>query len=57
MVGRLARWKGQHILIEAASKVVAAGFDVEFLIIGAPLFGEEAYEAELRGAGFFARPG
>ena len=48
IVGRLARWKGQHVFIAAASKVVAAGFDVEFGIIGAALFGEEKYEEELR---------
>ena len=48
IVGRLARWKGQHVFIAAASKVVTAGFDVEFSIIGAALFGEEDYAAELR---------
>ena len=48
IVGRLARWKGQHVFIEAAAKVIAAGHDAEFVIIGSPLFGEEVYEADLR---------
>ena len=48
IVGRLARWKGQHVFIEAAATVVAAGYDAEFVIVGAPLFGEEDYEAGLR---------
>ena len=48
IVGRLARWKGQHVFIEAAGKVVAAGYDADFVVIGAPLFGEEDYEASLR---------
>ena len=48
IVGRVARWKGQHIFLEAAAKVISAGYDAEFTIIGAPLFGEETYEAGLR---------
>ena len=48
IVGRLARWKGQHVFIEAAARVVAAGYDAEFVVVGAALFGEEDYEAGLR---------
>ena len=48
IVGRLARWKGQHVFIEAAGKIVAAGYDAEFVVVGAPLFGEEDYAASLR---------
>jgi glycosyltransferase involved in cell wall biosynthesis len=48
IVGRLAPWKGQHVFLEAASRVIAAGQDARFFIVGAPLFGEEAYEKELR---------
>jgi len=48
IVGRLAQWKGQHVFLEAAEKVVAAGIDAHFSIIGAALFGEEEYEMELR---------
>lgn len=48
IVGRLARWKGQHVFLDAAAQVIAAGIRAEFIIIGAPLFGEEDYEAELR---------
>lgn len=48
IVGRLAPWKGQHILLDAAAKLLKAGHNARFLIIGAPLFGEYAYEEELR---------
>ena len=48
IVGRLAGWKGQHVFLEAAAKVVAAGHDAAFVVVGAPLFGEEDYEAGLR---------
>jgi glycosyltransferase involved in cell wall biosynthesis len=47
IVGRLASWKGQHILLDAAAKLLKAGHSARFLIIGAPLFGEIAYEEEL----------
>ncbi|MCM3409930.1 glycosyltransferase [Metabacillus litoralis] len=43
MVGRLAEWKGQHILIEAASKLKEYK-DINFYIVGGPLFGEKQYE-------------
>ena len=48
IVGRLARWKGQHVFVEAAGAIVKAGYDAEFVVIGAPLFGEENYAASLR---------
>jgi len=48
MIGRIARWKGQHVFLVAAARIVKAGHDVNFVIAGAPLFGEEEYEAELR---------
>jgi len=48
IVGRITKWKGQHVFLEAAAKVAAAGHDVEFLIVGSPLFGEETYEEGLR---------
>ena len=47
LVGRIAPWKGQHIFIKAAATLIKAGFDAQFLIIGTPLFGEDAYEAGL----------
>jgi len=48
IVGRLAPWKGQHVFLEAAARLQAAGHDARFVIVGAPLFGEDGYEAELR---------
>ena len=48
IVGRLTRWKGQHVFLDAAARVLAAGHDAEFVIIGSALFGEDAYEHSLR---------
>lgn len=41
---RLAAWKGQAVLLEALDRLP----DVQAVLVGRPLFGEEAYEAELR---------
>lgn len=48
MVGRISRWKGQHVFLEAASQVREYFPTAQFVIVGAPLFGEEAYEREVR---------
>src|SRR6202012_1866614 len=40
---RLARWKGQHVLLEA----MVLNPQMHAVLVGAPLFGEEAYEIEL----------
>ncbi|MFC0533236.1 glycosyltransferase [Phytohabitans kaempferiae] len=47
MVGRLQRWKGQHVFIEAFAREFR-GTPVRAHLAGAPLFGESAYEEELR---------
>lgn len=47
LVGRLASWKGQHIFIQAAALVLAEFPNTRFQIIGAPLFGEDAYAQTL----------
>ncbi|MFO1147414.1 MAG: glycosyltransferase family 4 protein [Alsobacter sp.] len=41
---RLARWKGQHVLLEALADLPS---DVKVVMVGAPLFGEDAYALEL----------
>ncbi|WP_321795353.1 glycosyltransferase family 4 protein [Caballeronia sp. J97] len=41
---RLARWKGQHVLLEALRECP----DMHAVFVGAALFGEHEYEAELR---------
>ena len=46
VVGRLSAWKGQHVFLDAFAKAFA-GTDARARLIGAPLFGEEAYEADL----------
>lgn len=49
IIGRIAEWKGQHIFLQAASTIRKQFPQCRFWIIGAPLFGEEAYEARIRG--------
>ena len=44
MFGRLAAWKGQHVFIRALAGVP----DLHAVIVGGALFGEEAYEADLK---------
>ncbi|MGY4615507.1 glycosyltransferase involved in cell wall biosynthesis [Bradyrhizobium sp. USDA 4472] len=44
LFGRLTPWKGQHVLLKALRSLP----DVQALIVGSALFGQEAYEAELR---------
>ncbi|MBC8140557.1 MAG: glycosyltransferase family 4 protein [Armatimonadetes bacterium] len=60
LVGRLAHWKGQHVLVEAVKLLKAdrrAGRlpddlpPVRFLIAGGALFGEEDYEAQVKAQG------
>ncbi|MCL6601680.1 MAG: glycosyltransferase family 4 protein [Paenibacillus sp.] len=46
LVGRLAHWKGQHIVLEAAKKFSHDG-RVKFWLAGDALFGEEEYKKEL----------
>ncbi|KWX73022.1 glycosyl transferase [Paenibacillus riograndensis] len=46
LVGRLAQWKGQHIVLEAA-KAFKNDSRVKFWLAGDALFGEEAYKNEL----------
>jgi glycosyltransferase involved in cell wall biosynthesis len=47
MVGRISRWKGQHVFLEAFAHAFRA-LPVRGRIIGSVMFGEEAYEAEIR---------
>jgi glycosyltransferase involved in cell wall biosynthesis len=47
IVGRIAKWKGQHVFLDAAARVAKAGYNTEFVIVGAPLFGEQDYEEGL----------
>ncbi|WP_150265354.1 glycosyltransferase family 4 protein [Paenibacillus tepidiphilus] len=46
LVGRLAHWKGQHIVLEAA-KAFKQDPRVKFWLAGDALFGEEEYKQEL----------
>jgi glycosyltransferase involved in cell wall biosynthesis len=47
MVGRIAPWKGQDVFLRAFATAFANGTG-RGILIGAPLFGEEQYERELR---------
>ena len=48
LVGRLARWKGQHVFVEAARLLRSRCPSCRFQIIGSALFGENDYEREIR---------
>ena len=48
LIGRICPWKGQEVFLRAASHVLARRQNVRFLVIGAPLFGEDAFERDLR---------
>lgn len=48
LVGRIAAWKGQDVFIAAAERLAPDFPEAEFLVVGAPLFGEEELEKELR---------
>lgn len=48
MVSRIAPGKGQHVFIEAASRIAEDHPTARFLIVGGPLFGEEVYLQKLR---------
>jgi glycosyltransferase involved in cell wall biosynthesis len=47
IVGRIAPWKGQDLFVRAFAAAFPAGTE-RAVIVGAPLFGEEACERELR---------
>ena len=48
IAGRLCAWKGQHLFLEAAAKLIALGMPIRFEVIGGPLFGQEAYADRLK---------
>lgn len=48
LVGRIAPWKGQHVFLEAAYRVRAWFPNARFLIVGTAMFGEQAYDEEIR---------
>jgi glycosyltransferase involved in cell wall biosynthesis len=55
IVGRIAPEKGQLDLIRAMAIVTDKGHDVQFIIVGAPLFSGPAYAARVREAAVGAR--
>jgi glycosyltransferase involved in cell wall biosynthesis len=48
LVGRISRWKGQHVFIRAAEMVHRQFPGARFRIVGSALFGEAEYEREVR---------
>ncbi|WP_258167917.1 glycosyltransferase family 4 protein [Paraburkholderia sp. BL21I4N1] len=44
LFGRLAPWKGQHVALDAIARLPEA----HLVLVGAPLFGEDAYAQRLR---------
>ena len=47
IAGRICPWKGQHVFMEAAAKLLERGWDIQFEILGGPLFSQEAYQERL----------
>ncbi len=48
LVGRITRWKGQHIFLQAAAWTHRRFPEARFQIVGAALFDEKEYETEVR---------
>lgn len=48
IIGRLAPWKGQDVFLDAAAQLLRTGVSARFCIVGAALFGEEAFGRRLR---------
>jgi glycosyltransferase involved in cell wall biosynthesis len=48
LIGRIAPWKGQHVFLQAATLVRQRFPAARFQIIGAALFDEARYEAEIK---------
>jgi glycosyltransferase involved in cell wall biosynthesis len=48
LVGRISRWKGQHVFIRAAAIVHDRFPSARFQIVGSAMFGEDDYEREIR---------
>ena len=48
IAGRICPWKGQHVFMEAAAKLLQRGWDIQFEILGGPLFSQEAYQERLQ---------
>ena len=47
ILGRLAHWKGQDVFLEAFARAFADRPEVEAVVIGGALFGEDDYQREL----------
>lgn len=48
LVGRIAPWKGQHVFLDAARRVLDAVPSAHFLIVGTTMFDEVEYERQIR---------
>jgi len=48
LVGRITRWKGQHVFLRAAAGILKSFPNARFQIVGAALFDEKPYEAEIQ---------
>lgn len=47
IVGRIVRWKGQHVFLDAFARAFPEG-DSRAVLVGSALLGDDAYEPELR---------
>lgn len=48
LIGRICPWKGQEVFLRSAARVLELRPRVRFYVVGAPLFGEDEFESDLR---------
>ncbi|MEW5721224.1 MAG: glycosyltransferase family 4 protein, partial [Chloroflexota bacterium] len=48
VIGRLTRWKGQHVLIQALAEIADEFPNARVIVIGTPLFDNDAYARSLQ---------
>lgn len=48
LAGRFNRWKGQHLLLDAAERLLPRHLPVKYLLLGSPPSGQPQFETSLR---------
>ncbi|HOC91236.1 MAG TPA: glycosyltransferase [bacterium] len=50
MAGRLQRWKGVHVFLDAAGIIAKGSPKARFIVAGSPIYGDESYLSEMMAA-------